>query len=103
MESNYVLKVHCEEHGKRIEDEQKRQNKRIDAIEEEIKENRDLLVTINRLVDSVEAMQKELAKQGERLEAIENRDGDTWRAVKWSVLTLIIGAIVGYIMSNVGF
>jgi hypothetical protein len=85
-----------------MEEEHKRQNHRIEEIEETQKGNHKLLVAIEKLAMNMEIMQKEQKEQGERLEALENRDGETWRKVKWHILTVTLGAIIGFLIKTVG-
>lgn len=95
MEEYLSLKLH-EEYAKRMEDEHRRQNRRLDLLEKATEQNNKLLVSVERLASSMENMQKELNAQGERLEVLESRDGETWRKVKWHVLTAILTAIITY-------
>lgn len=90
------------EFAKRMEDEHHRQNKRITKLEVELEENNKLLVTIHSLAKSMEAMQKEQEKQGERLEILENRDGDMWRTAVKYVLSAVIGGVIVFIFTQLG-
>ena len=47
-------------------------------------------------------MVKSQNRQESRLEELENRDGDTWRKVKWYLLTLAIGAVFGLLVAQIG-
>ena len=95
MEEYLSLKLH-EEYAKRMEDEHRRQNRRLDLLEKATEQNNKLLVSVERLASSMENMQKELNEQGNRLEILESRDGESWRKVKWHVLTAILTAIITY-------
>lgn len=103
MNSGYMLHIEHEEYAKRIEEEQKRQDKRIEEIETAQKENNRLLLSVERLAVNMESMQKEQKDQGERLEILESRDGEKWRKAEWAVISGIIMAVVGYIVGNLGF
>ena len=50
----------------------------------------------------VEQLVKSQNRQESRLEELENRDGDTWRKVKWYLLTLAIGAVFGLLVAQIG-
>ena len=102
MNSGYMLHIEHEEYAKRIEEEQKRQNKRIEGIENAQKENNRLLLSVERLAVNMESMQKEQKDQGERLEVLESRDGEKWRKAEWAIISGIIMAVVGYIVGNIG-
>ena len=102
MNSGYMLHIEHEEYAKRIDEEQKRQDKRLEEIEAAQKENNRLLLAVERLAVNMEDMKKEQKDQGERLEVLENRDGEKWRKAEWAIISGIIMAVVGYILGNVG-
>lgn len=102
MDSGYLLRKEHEEFARRMQEENDRQNHRLAELEGQGRENHKLLLSIERLVASVENLQKEVKEQGERLGAIEDRDGETWRGVKWYALIAVIGAVIGYALHSVG-
>lgn len=97
-----VTRAEYEEHNKRMEDEHTRQNHRISALEKAVEQNNKLLVSVEKLAISMENMQKELSENGERLEVLENRDGELWRKATGYILTSIISIVVGFIFSKLG-
>lgn len=101
MDSPMTLALH-EEFAKRMEDEHKRQNHRIDLLEKSVEENNKLLVSVERLAVSMETMQKEQANQGDRLEALEARDGEMWRKVVGHVITAVISIVIGFASAQMG-
>ena len=78
MEDTISRREH-DEFAKRIEAEEHRQNRRIELLEESVKQNAELTLSVGKLASSVEQMAKEQAHQGERLETLESRDGEMWR------------------------
>lgn len=97
-----VTRAEYEEHNKRMEDEHTRQNHRISVLEKAVEENNKLLVSVEKLAISMENMQKELQEHGERVDVLENRDGEKWRSVTGYILTAIIGIVVGFIFNHIG-
>ena len=91
-----------ESENKRLEDENDRQNKRIEILEESVKSFNSIAYSVDRLATNMENMLKEQERQGKRLETLEGRDGEMWRKVVGYVVTAIIGIIVGYIFKQVG-
>ena len=87
---------------KRVEAEDSRQNARISEIEESIKETHKQNASIERLAASVESIAKELERHGEKLEALEGRDGEKWRQVTGYVVTTIIGLVLGFVFTKIG-
>lgn len=98
----YVGREEHAEFAKRIDDEQHRQNRRIELLEESVKQNTALTVSVEKLANNMESMANEQAKQGERLEALEVRDGEMWRTVVKYVLSAVIGLVVGVVAAQIG-
>lgn len=100
---DFITRVEHEEFARRMEDEHGRQNKRIELLEESMQKQNALLSSIEKLAVNMESMQKELTKQGERLEVLESRDGEMWRKVTGYVITTVIGAVLGFIFTQISF
>ena len=99
---NYISRQEHDEFVKRMQDEHKRIHYRITDTEKKVDKIYDLTSSVERLATSIESMAKEQKEQGERLEELEARDGETWRKVKWYILTLAIGAIAGAVFAMIG-
>lgn len=100
--AEYITTEFHNEYAKRMEEEHVRQNHRIADLEDAVKENNKLLLSVERLVISVENMQKELKCQGEKIDEIESRDGAKWRKVTEYVALAIIGAVAGFLLAQIG-
>ena len=87
-----ITRGEYEEAVKRVEAEEHRQNKRLDKLEESLSTLTDLTISVQKIATSIESMQKELTKQGERLEKIEAEPGENWKKAVW----LIIAAVIGF-------
>lgn len=98
----YIGRQEHEEFRRRMEDEHKRINHRVGNLEKTVREIRELTASVEKLASAVERMAKSQALQEERLENLESRDGETWRKVKWYLLTLAIGAIAGVVFTQLG-
>lgn len=101
MENGITREEH-EEFVRRIEDERKRTNHRLEDLEDGLRQIQDLTASVERLALSVESMAKSQSKHEERLEKLEGRDGEMWRKVSGYVITAIIGIVVGYIFKLIG-
>lgn len=97
-----ISRAEHEEFCKRMEGEDKRQNRRIELLEESVRQLSSLTLSVEKLASNMENMLKEQGKQGQRLEALENRDGEKWRKVTGYVITAVIGIIVGFIFKQIG-
>ena len=98
----YVGREEHAEFAKRIDDEQHRQNKRIDSLEQTVKEISSLATSVEKLANNMANMVKEQEKQGERLEALEGKDGEMWRTVVKYVLTTALGLLIGIVATQIG-
>lgn len=97
----YVSKaVHDLEIG-RINDEQARQNKRIDRLESRAEAISELASSVKVLAANMEAMAKEQAKIGDRLDELEAEPGEKWKKAVWVVVVALISAAVGFFLKGV--
>lgn len=97
-----VTRAEYEEFRIRLEQEDARQNRRIELLENSVKEWGTLTTSVHELAISMKNMLKEQEQQGKRLEALEKRDGEKWRQATGYVVTVVIGIVVGYIFKQIG-
>lgn len=88
--------------NERLADENKRQNKRLDFLENTVRQIGSLTASVQELASSMKSMLKEQEKQGRRLETLEGRDGEMWRKIISHIATTIVGIVVGYIFLKLG-
>ena len=67
-----------------------------------VREISSLTASVAKLASSMESMLKEQERQGERLEALEGRDGEMWRKVTGYILTAVTGIVLGFIFTRIG-
>ena len=91
-----------EAENKRLTDEDKRQNHRIDELEESVRQIGDLTASVKELAVSMKNMTKVQEQQGNDIEELKNRDGEMWRKVTGYVITTVIGIAVGFIFTQIG-
>lgn len=97
-----ITRAEHEEFKLRLAEENKRQDRRIELMEESMKRMESLSISIEKLAANMENMLKEQIQQGERLEALESRDGEMWRKMIGYALMTVVGIIVGYLFKQVG-
>ena len=109
MEGEYISRQEHEEfrrsmvsENKRLEEENDRQNHRLNTLEETVKQINAIATSVEKLALNMENMLKEQVSQGKRLETLEGRDGEMWRKVVGYVVTAVIGIIVGYLFKQLG-
>ena len=93
--SDYITEEVHKEFATRVDAENQMQNQRIDKLEETVKEIQRLTIAVERMAVSMEAMTKEIASQGQRLDAIEKEPADKWKNAVWIVVSALIAAAVG--------
>lgn len=91
-----------EAENKRLTDEDKRQNRRIDELEETVRQIGDLTASVKELAVSMKNMTKVQEQQGNDIEELKNRDGEMWRKVTGYVITAVVGIAVGFIFTQIG-
>ena len=101
MESPITRAEH-EEFRRRMEEEHKRQDKRLELLEESVERTQSIAISVERLATNMEVMCKEQERQGKRLQELEGRDGKMWRSVVGYITTAVIGIIIGFIFTQMG-
>ncbi len=99
---NPISRAEHEEFRRRLEEENRRQDKRIELLEHTVQQISDLTTSVEKLAVSMEGMLREQEKQGTRLETLEDRDGAMWRKVVGYAATAVVGIIIGYIARQIG-
>lgn len=102
MDNDYVTKAEYTERMAAIGAEDARQNKRIEKLENLMDSINSLTLSVERLAASIETMQREQERQGERLDAIEKEPADNWRAAVKTVITVLLSAAVTYLLTHGG-
>lgn len=97
-----ISRAEHEEFRRRIEEEHSRQNSRIKLLEEQTKTITDLAISVKELAMSVKQMAETQKEHGEKLEKLEERDGEMWRKVVGYIVTAVAGIIIGFVFKQVG-
>lgn len=95
-----------EEHNefvKRVEDENHRQNRRLEKVEDLVVKVGDIAASVEKMAMSMQSMVSEQERQGKRLEKLESRDGEMWRKAVGYVVTALLGAVIGFALKQIGF
>ena len=92
---NCIARAEHEEFAKRIDAENTRQNRRIEALEQSVDRFGRIASSVERLGHNMEGMLKEQERQGERLDKLEGKPAENWNLVIKAVLTAVGSAIGG--------
>lgn len=102
MSDSPIMRAEHEEFVRRMEEEHKRQNKRLDLLEKQTEQITDIAMSTKELAISVKQMAEEQREQGNKLEKLEGRDGEMWRKVVGYVITAVIGILIGFVFRQIG-
>ena len=97
-----ITRAEHEEFRRRLEEENRRQDKRLELLEQSVREIGALTTSVEKLAQSVENMVREQERQGKRLEELESRDGEMWRKVVGYVITAVVTGVVGFLLARIG-
>lgn len=94
----YISRNEHDEFCRRLDSENARQNRRIELLEEHIREIGSISASVEKLAVNMESMLREQERQGERLKTLEGRDGEKWRQVAGYTITAVISLVLGYLV-----
>ena len=96
-----ISRAEHEEFAKRIDAQEKRQDKRLEMLENTVREIGALTLSVERLAQSLESMVEEQERQGRRLQALEDRDGEKWRKLMGYIATALTSGAVTLLLSQI--
>lgn len=99
MEEFVTRAVH-DEFAKRVDEENSRQNKRIEIIEVKQSQISELVVSVKVLAANVENIAKEINEQGLRLKEIEGRPAKRWEQLVGYVISALVTAAIAYFLTR---
>ena len=94
-----ITRAEHEEFKLRIEEENQRQNRRIDNLEENTKQLSSLTISVEKLAQSVQQMCRTQEQESRRLEQLEARDGAKWRHAVGYAATAVVSILAGACVS----
>lgn len=99
---DYVSRAEYEERQKSIDAENRRQNHRIDKLEQIADQLTEMVATIKVMAASMQGMQEEQKAQGERLKKIEEEPANNWNKLVGTIITVVATAIVTWLLAKGG-
>jgi len=98
MDGNYITRREHEEFARRQDAENERQNRRIQLLEDNVRQINALTVSMEKMAVNMENMLAEQKRQGDRLEELEKEPVETHRQIKLAVISSVIGTVAGAIV-----
>lgn len=99
---HFIEKSTFEEFKQRIEDEDHRQNRRIEELEKLAEEIHTLAKTSAVMCEKLINMNDKLDTVNKDVESLKSKDGETWRKVVWTIIAVILGIIVRFVFKKLG-
>lgn len=97
---DFISRAEHEEFARRMDDEDKRQNKRLEMVERQLEQVQSIAVSVEKMACNMQAMLEEQKRQGDeqkkqgaRLEALESEPGKEWKKFKAGIIAAIAAAI----------
>lgn len=86
----------------RIDERSKRNEGRIKLLEENQETLHKLVTSVELIAKSQERIEGTVGEMTRKVENLEQADGKKWRAVVEKVVTVIVAAVIGYVLAHVG-
>ena len=101
LSEEFISRSEHDEFCRRLDSENARQNRRIELLEENIRELATLTTSVEKLAVNMESMLREQEEQGSRLKSLESRDGEKWRQIVGYTITAVISLFLGYLFTHI--
>lgn len=102
MDGQFLPMAVHNEYARRMDDEHKRQNKRITDLEEKVEDIGTLTASVESLARSVEQMAKAQEKQSKRLETLEQKPAKRWESIVEKAILVIVTILITYAFTQLG-
>lgn len=86
----------------RIDERSKRNEGRIKLLEENQETLHKLVTSVELIAKSQERIEGTVGEMTRKVENLEQADGKKWRAIVEKVVTVIVAAVIGYVLAHVG-
>ncbi|MDO4170318.1 MAG: hypothetical protein Q4D45_10500 [Lachnospiraceae bacterium] len=97
---DYITRAEHEEFCKRLEEEDHRQNRRIEELEKTSAEIHTMSKSLVVMCEKMTTMNENLDTLKDKVEVLEKEPADTWNKVKGAVITAFASGLVGIIIGN---
>lgn len=81
-----------------VEDRAKSNTRRLDELEQEVKENRELTVAVKEIATEMKHLREEQASMNDRLKIIEDKPSKNWDKIITTIIGTVVGALAGGII-----
>lgn len=96
-----IARPEFNEFSKRVDEENHRQNRRIDLLEENVRRIDTMTTSIKEMSVIMKNMLSELEKQSERIEKLEKEPIETNKLIKNEIIKTIVSAVIGGLITAI--
>lgn len=86
----------------RVEESTKQAHKRIDNLEKDIAENRELTTAVKELAVEVKYMREDMSQIDERVKIMEEKPAKRYENIVNQIIGIIVAGVVGYFIAKLG-
>lgn len=97
-----ITRAEHEEFKRRMEEENKRQDKRLDILEKNTEQTASLTISVAKMAQSIEQMVGVQEEHTTQLNELRERDGKMWRKLVSYTVTAVVGVVIGFIATRLG-
>ena len=99
---DYITRPEHEEFKKRLEDEESRQNRRLEVIENRVDKLIDMQASLAVMQAGIDGISSELKRIGTEVDSIKQEPADKWKKAVWVVLVVFLTAAASFVLSKMG-
>ena len=99
---DYITRPEHEEFKKRLEDEESRQNRRLDAMETRVDKLIDMQASLAVMQAGIDSINASVKRIGEEVDEWKSEPADKWKKATWIVVTVVLTAAATFILSRLG-
>ena len=96
-----MMEIELIEKVAHLEERSKSNTRRIDEIEVEVKENRELTIAVKEIATEMKHLREEQANMNDRLKVIEEKPVKDYNKRKDKIIDKVIGIVVGIAMTYI--
>ncbi len=98
----YVTQIEYKERQARLDDENRRQNHRIDKLEQMYTKLTEISMSVKEIAVKMEGMQENLDKYGSKIDDMEKKPAENWDKLVYSIIAMIATAAVTWVIAKGG-
>lgn len=99
---NFLPRTEFEEIRKSLDQELMRINKRLEDLELNKKEIRDIMMSVQEISFNIKKIADEQVSLKHDIEEMKGRDGEMWRKVMGYIATAIVGGVIAFLLQQTG-